>query len=140
MLQNCWRSFVYTLGIVVILFLIASMIFSETIEIRHLYHMVAVAVPVYLFAFFTFELKLFSTRIRIRRSIVIAFGIIVMLVSGHAFGSLRPESRSLIIYALTALLCIAVSVFAYYVADKIEQRNLERINRKLDENNGNDAA
>ena len=38
-------------------------------------------------------------------------------------------------YAIAALIFTMVIVFAYYVADKIEQRNLNLINQKLSEKN-----
>ena len=97
--------------------------------------MVCLLIPVHLFSFFTFEVKLFSKRIWIRRTIVIAFSLLVMFVSGYIFGSIRFELKSLIVYCIAALICTMVVVFAYYVADKIEQRNLNLINQKLSEKN-----
>ena len=135
MFRNCWRSFMYSMGLVAIIFIIFSLVFPESIRIKHLYHMVCILIPVDLFSFFTFELKLFSKHIWIRRTIVIAFSILVMFVSGYIFGSIRLEFKSLIVYCIAALLCIMVTVFAYYVADKIEQRDLNLINQKLNEKN-----
>ena len=135
MFRNCWRSFMYSMGLVAIIFIIFSLVFPQSIRINHLYHMVCMLIPVHLFSFFTFELKLFSKRIWIRRTIVIAFSILVMFVSGYIFGSIRLEFKSLIVYCIAALLCIMVTVFAYYVADKIEQRDLNLINQKLNEKN-----
>ena len=97
--------------------------------------MVCILIPVNLFSFFTFELKLFSKHIWIRRTIVIAFSLLVMFVSEYIFGSIRFELKSLIVYCIAALICTMVIVFAYYVADKIEQRNLNLINQKLGEKN-----
>lgn len=135
MLKNYYRSFIYTIGQVAILFIILSLIWSEAVNIKHLYHMIGVIIPVHLFSFFTFELKLFSKRIWIRRAIVIAFSLIVLFASGCIWGSLRFEFKSLIIYCGATLLCIMVTVFAYYVADKIERQNLKLINQKLGEKN-----
>ncbi len=135
MLKNYYRSFIYTMGVVSILFIILSLIWSEAINIKHLYHMIGVAIPVHLFSFFTFELKLFSKRIWIRRTIVIAFSLLVLFASGYISGSLHLEFKSLIIYCVAALFCIIVTVFIYYVADKIEQQNLKLINQKLGEKN-----
>ena len=135
MFKNCFRSFIYTMGVVSILFIILSLVLSETIEINHLYQMVCLLIPVHLFSFFTFELKLFSKHIWIRRMVVIVFSLLVLFVGGYIFGSTRFELKSLVVYCIVALIFTMVIVFAYYVADKIEQRNLNLINQKLSEKN-----
>ena len=135
MFRNCWRSFMYSMGLVAIIFIICSLVFPENIRIKHLYHMVCMLIPAHLFSFFTFELKLFSKHIWIRRTIVIAFNLLVLFVIGYTFGSIRLEFKSLIVYCIAALISTMVIVFAYYVADKIEQRNLNLINQKLSEKN-----
>ena len=135
MFRNCWRSFMYSMGLVAIIFIIFSLIFPESIRIKHLYHMVCILIPVNLFSFFTFELKLFSKHIWIRRMVVIAFSLLVLFVGGYIFGSTRFELKSLVVYCIAALIFTMVIVFAYYVADKIEQRNLNLINQKLSEKN-----
>ncbi|MBE6629161.1 MAG: hypothetical protein E7629_09575 [Ruminococcaceae bacterium] len=135
MFKNYFRSFIYAMGEVLILFIILSLIWSEAINIKHLYHMIGVGIPVHLFSFFTFELKLFSKHIWIRRTIVISFSLLVLFASGCIWDSIHLDFKSLIIYCITALLCIMVTVFAYYVADKIEQQNLKLINQKLSEKN-----
>ena len=137
MLKNYWRSVIYSIGVVSIIFIIVSLVWSN-IKVKDLYQMVGIVIPVHLFSFFTFELKLFSKRIWIRRTIVMAFSIFVLGVSSYITGSLRLELKSLIIYGVIALICIMVSVFAYYVIDKNEQRNLELINQKLGEKNTSD--
>jgi len=135
MFRNYWRSFMYSMGLVAIIFIIFSFVFPESVRIKHLYHMVFILIPSHLFSFFTFELKLFSKHIWIRGTIVIAFGLLVLFVSGYIFKSIRFEHKSLIVYCITALICTTVVVFAYYVVDKIEQRNLNLINQKLSEKN-----
>ena len=135
MFRNCWRSLMYSMGLVAIIFIIFSLIFPESIRIKHLYHMVCILIPVNLFSFFTFELKLFSKHIWIRRMVVIAFSLLVLFVGGYIFGSTRFELKSLVVYCIVALIVTMVIVFAYYVADKIEQRNLNLINQKLSEKN-----
>ena len=128
-------SFMYSMGLVAIIFIIFSLVFPESIRIKHLYHMVCILIPVNLFSFFTFELKLFSKHIWIRRMVVIAFSLLVLFVGLYIFGSTRFELKSLVVYCIAALIFTMVIVFAYYVADKIEQRNLNLINQKLSEKN-----
>ena len=135
MFRNYWRSFMYSMGLVAIIFIIFSLVFPESIRIKHLYHMVCILIPVNLFSFFTFELKLFSKHIWIRRMVVIAFSLLVLFVGLYIFGSTRFELKSLVVYCIVALIFTMVIVFAYYVADKIEQRNLNLINQKLSEKN-----
>ena len=54
MFKSYFRSFIYTMGVVSILFIILSLIWSDAINIKHLYHMISVVIPVHLFSFFTF--------------------------------------------------------------------------------------
>ena len=135
MFRKCWRSLMYMTGVVAIFFVILSLIWSESINIKHLYHMIGILIPVHLFSFFTFELKLFSKHIWIRRIIAISFTLLVLLVSEYIFGSIRFEFKSLIIYCTVALFFVMFIVFVYYVKDKIEQQNLKLINQKLSEKN-----
>ena len=135
MFRNCWRSLMYSMGLVAIIFIIFSLVFPESIRIKDLYLMVFILIPSHLFSFFTFELKLFSKHIWIRRMVVIAFSLLVLFVGGYIFGSTRFELKSLVVYCIAALIFTMVIVFAYYVADKIEQRNLNLINQKLSEKN-----
>ena len=67
--------------------------------------------------------------------VVIAFSLLVLFVGGYIFGCTRFELKSLVVYCIVALIVTMVIVFAYYVADKIEQRNLNLINQKLSEKN-----
>jgi len=135
MFGKCVRSLIEEMGKVAIIFIVFSLIFTETIEVRHLHEMVFIVTPVHLFSFLTFELKLFSSRIWIRRAIVIFFSILVLFVSAFIFGSFRFNFDSLLIYGIVAGIAIIITVFSYYVVDKIEQKNLKLINQKLDEKN-----
>ena len=98
-------SVIHMMGLTLIIFIIASLIFSND-KVTHLYKMVAVVIPIHFFSFFTFELKLFSKRIWIRRTIAIVFSILVLCVSECITGSLHLELRSLIIYCVAILICI----------------------------------
>ena len=59
------------------------------------------------------------------------FSACVMLTVNILFGFARFETNFIIIFSVLILLFILLSVFAYYIADKIELRNLELINQKL---------
>ena len=131
MFKKCTRSFLESMGLLAIIFTILSLIFHDVMQIRFFYLTVCVLAPVHLFSFFTFQFKLFSNRIWIRRTIVMVFSACVMLTVNILFGFARFEANYIIIFSVLILLFILLSVFAYYIADKIELRNLELINQKL---------
>ena len=137
MFGKCVRSLLKEMGNVTIIFIVFSLIFPETIEVRHLYQMVFIVIPVHLFSFFTFELRLISSRIWIRRAIVIFFSILVCFVSAFVFNGWRSVFDNLLIYGIVVGITIIIIVFIYYAMDKIEQQNLKLINQKLDEKNAN---
>lgn len=135
MFRKCVRSFIEAMGILAIIFTILSLVFPDEIQIRFLHLAVCVIFPIHLFSFFTFQLKLFSRHLLIRRIIVISFSVSIMVVVNYIFGYFRFELDYLIVSFIAILLFIVVTVFAYYIGDKIEQRNLNLINQKLDEKN-----
>ena len=137
MFGKCVRSLLKEMGNVTIIFIVFSLIFPETIEVRHLYQMVFIVIPVHLFSFFTFELRLISSRIWIRRAIVIFFSILVCFVSAFVFNGWRSVFDNLLIYGIVVGITIIIIMFIYYAMDKIEQQNLKLINQKLDEKNAN---
>ena len=120
-----------SMGLLAIMFTILSLIFRDVMQIRFFHLAVCVLVPVHLFSFFTFQLKLFSQRLWVRRTVVIVFDICVILAMNALFGFVRLEANYMILIGVSLVLFILLSVFAYYVADKIEQRNLEWINQRL---------
>jgi len=137
MFGKCVRSLMGQMGIIAIMFTVLTLIFPDKIQIRHWYFMICITVPCHLFEFFTFQLKLFSSRIWVRRTIVLSFFVLIVFVMEFLFGYFRFEFDYLIVLGVVMLLGIMGSVFAYYVADKIEQQNLNLINQKLDEKNSN---
>lgn len=131
MFKKCTRHFIESMGLLAIMFTILSLIFRDAMQIRFFHLAVCVLVPVHLFSFFTFQLKLFSQRLWVRRTVVIVFDICVILAMNALFGFVRLEADYMILIGVSLVLFILLSVFAYYVADKIEQRNLEWINQRL---------
>lgn len=131
MFKKCTRHLMESMGLLAIMFTILSLIFRDVMQIRFFHLAVCVLVPVHLFSFFTFQLKLFSQRLWVRRTVVIVFDICVILAMNALFGFVRLEANYMILIGVSLVLFILLSVFAYYVADKIEQRNLEWINQRL---------
>ena len=135
MFGRFWRSFIEGMGIITILFTVLSLIFPERIEFRDLHLAVCIYVSVQLFSFFTFELKLFSKHLWVRRIIVVIFSILIVIAFEFIFGYFRFELDYLVVFCIVMLLCVTLVLFAYYVGDKIEQQNLKLINQKLCEKN-----
>lgn len=135
MFGKCVRSFMEQMGILAFIFTFLSLIFPDKIQPKLWYFAVCIVVPIHFFGFFTFQLRLFSSRIWVRRMIVISFSIFIMIAMNYLFGYFRLEFDYLIVLGIALLFFIIWAVFAYYVADKIEQQNLKLINQKLDEKN-----
>ena len=133
MYKKSIRSYFEIIGFLAIAFMVMSFAVSYSARMKIFYYMVCVTTPSHFFSFFTFELGLFSRRIWVRRAVVMAFIALVMITVTYLFGYLRPELHSLILYGITVLLFIGTTVFAYYVGDRIERKNLNLINRKLSE-------
>ena len=135
MFKSYWHSFLEVMGSVAILFTVMSLIFPDVIQFRFLHLTVCFLVPYYSFSFFTFQLKLFSSRLWIRRIIVMSFGALMMVIVNYIFGYFRFEFDDLITFGISILIFIVLTTFAYYVDDKIEQQNLKLINQKLADKN-----
>ena len=133
MYKKCIRSYFQTIGFLAIIFMVMSLMAPYGARMKIFYYLICVTTPPYFFSFFTFELKLFSQRLWVRRAVVMAFIALVMISVTYLFGYLRLELRSLISYGITVLLFIATTGFAYYVGDRIERKNLNLINQKLSE-------
>ncbi len=135
MFKKCLHSFLESMGLLAMIFMVLSLIFSEVMQIRFLHLAVCVAAPIHIFSFFTFGLKLFSKRLWVRRTIVMAFSVCIMFTMNFLFGFVRFAVDYIILFGASISLFILLSVFAYVVGDKIEQRNLELINQKLADKN-----
>ena len=135
MFGKCVRSLIEQMGIIAILFTILSLLFPDKIQLRLWYFAVCITVPNHLFSFFTFQLKLFSSHIWIRRTIVMSFYVLVIFVMEFIFGYFRFEFVFLIVLGVVMLLCIIWAVVAFYVTDTIEQQILKLINQEIDEKN-----
>jgi cell division protein FtsW (lipid II flippase) len=83
------------------------------------------------FAFFTFELRLFSKHLWVRRAITICFSVIDIITVLWVFNYARLKEKLWVYLAIILPVIVLFTVFVYYVADKIEKRNLAAINQKL---------
>ncbi len=135
--RKYWDSFLKAMGEIALCFTAFSLIFPTIIQVQDLYLMLAVAIPIHLFSFFTFELRLFSRHLWVRRFIAIGFAVLIMIVMNLLFNDLRTDTKFLIAIGVLLVVYILLTVFIYYISDKIEQRNLEIINQRLADENKN---
>ncbi len=88
--------------------------------------------PVHTFSFFTFEVQLFSRHLWVRRTIAMCFSVVTVITVLVLFHYTRWNDKVLwICIAIVVPIMVLFTVFCYYVADKIEKRNLDAINQKL---------
>ncbi len=130
MFKKWWNSFCYTFGLSTLFSLLMALIASYT-NIKILYVSLCILLPYHLFAFFTFELKLFSKHLWVRRAITICFSVIDIITVLVLFNYTHLKENFWIYLAILLPIIVLLMVFAYYVADKIEKRNLDAINQKL---------
>ena len=122
-----------SMGVAATVFLVLSLIFPYTVQIKHFYYLVSLEIPCYLFAFFTFELKLFSKKLWVRRVVAVTVSLLHAIAMSILFGYLRWERKYVIVFAIVMAATVVVEIFAFYVVDAIQKRNLEAINQKLEE-------
>ena len=124
------------MGLCAIFITILSLAFPQIVQINYFHLMLAVAIPIHLFSFFTAELKLFSRHLWVRRFIAIGFSILTMIMMNLVFNSFHPSRELLIALGVLLALYIPLMILIYYISDKIEKRNLELINQRLADENG----
>ncbi len=131
MFKKYIHSFLESMGLLAMIFTISSLIFREVMQIQFFHLTVCVLAPIHLFSFFTFQLKLFSERLWVRRTIVMVFSVCIMLAMNFLFGFIRFAADYIILFSVAILLFILLNILVYFIGDKIEQRNLDLINQKL---------
>ncbi len=133
--RKYWDSFIKMMGLCAIFITIFSLAFPQIVQIKYFHLMLAVAIPIHLFSFFTFELRLFSRHLWVRRFIAIGFSMLTMIMMNLVFNSFRPSRELLIALGVLLALYIPLMILIYYISDKIEKRNLELINQRLADEN-----
>lgn len=132
MFKKLWFTFSQSLALGILILLLVSLMLPQIIQAKILWYMVCIITPLSVFSFFTFELKLFSKHMWVRRAIVMCFSVVNILTSSTLFGYMCwNDKRDWLIYGITLPITVLLMVFTYYVADKIEKRNLAAINQKL---------
>ncbi len=129
------NSFMYSMGLIGLVCFFYSL-FLDSFNIRALQMCYCFGIPVFVFSFFTFELKLFSRHIWVRRGIVMLVTYCFVVGICFAFDILTVENWKKTLLAVLPVFAVLIlgKIFFYYVSDKIEKRNLEEINQKLADN------
>lgn len=131
MFKKWWNSFCQAITLAMFLGLVVCLILPNP-QIKLLYYMFCLIASTQVFDFFTFELQLFSKHLWVRRAIAMCFSVVNILTSSTLFGYMCwNDKRDWLIYGITLPITVLLMVFAYYVGDKIEKRNLAAINQKL---------
>lgn len=129
------NSFMYSMGLIGLACFFYSL-FRDSFDVRFFQMCYCLGIPVYIFSFFTFELKLFSKHLWVRRGIVTLVSLVSTVSICFAFDILTVENwkKTLIRILPVFAAVLLMKIFIYYVSDKIEKRNLEAINKKLESN------
>ncbi len=130
--KKYWNGFIDMMGYIAIIYLAISLIFSIAIDSQDMLWGTLVGAFCYTTAFFTFELRLFSKNLWGRRAIVITVSVIFVVTVNLLSQDLTKSL--LLAIGVSAAVIIVMSVLLYYITDKIEQRRLEAINKKLAQN------
>lgn len=131
MFKKWWFYFCQAITLSMLLGLLTCLILPN-LQIKLLYYILCVAASTQVFYFFTFELRLFSKHLWVRRAIAMCFSVVNILTSSTLFGYMQwNDKRDWMIYGISLSVMLLVLVFSYYVLDKIEKRNLDAINQKL---------
>ena len=129
------NSLLNAMGVLALIILFLSIVSPENVNTWVLQYGACICIPVHLFSFLTFELKLFSDILWVRRTIVMIFRALVIITVSWLFGFLQLGLSKIMIILVVGLgISSILAGFAYYVTDKMEKKYLEEINKKLSEN------
>ena len=135
MFRRYFNSLLNAMGILLLTILFLSVISPRNVDIWVLQYGACIGIPVHLFSYLTFELKLFSRILWVRRTIVMIFGALTMATMSWVFGFFQLGLKKYVVVLTVGIgISVILSVFSYYVADKKEKKYLEEINKKLSEN------
>ncbi len=136
------NSFMYGMGVLALMNLLFSLIW-DAYSISTMQTNFCLAMAIEIFAFFTFELKLFSRHLWVRRGIVMfvsfCFAVGALFISGTLNSVNWTKKLLFLVIPVFALLFLGL-IFFYYVSDKIEKRNLEAINQELANNQNTESS
>lgn len=130
-----------SLGYAAICVFCYSFLFASAFTIRTVQILIAGIAIVQSFAFFVFELKLFSQKLWVRRAIVLVVGFAICVLLFVIFGEIRftgPWWYYLITLGIVFVIAGIISAVIYYISDKMYQKSLNDINRELQKNEGED--
>ena len=135
MFRRYLNSLLNAMGVLMLIILFLSIVFPENVNTWVLQYGACICIPVHLFSFLTFEFKLFSDILWVRRTIVMIFSALVIATMSWIFGFFRLGlSKYVVVLVVGIGISVILSVFSCYITDKMEKKYLEEINKKLSEN------
>lgn len=119
-----------TLGVLAVFFLFLNGLFPQIFTIQYLRFLMSTCFIVTFSGFFVFKTGITPKSLWIRRSIMMGISCLTSLLSAYLF-----DIKSFLEFALPSgrifIIIIVLSSVAYFIGDKIEKNNLQKINDKL---------
>ena len=135
MFRRYLNSLLNAMGVLLLTILLLSVVSPKNVDIWVLQYGACIGIPVHLFSFLTFEFKLFSAILWVRRTIVMIFSALVIATMSWIFGFFQLGlSKYVVVLVVGIGISVILSFFSCYVTDKMEKKYLEEINKKLSEN------
>ena len=129
--KKWWISFCQAMTLSLLLGLLVSLI-SVNIQVKFFYYMWCLVLTTHVFSFFTFELRLFSKHLWVRRVISLCFCSVSILTFAFLFGYVSlSDKRTWMVYGITLIIVVLLEVFLYCILDKIQKRNVDAINQGI---------
>ena len=131
MFKKWWISFCQAMTLSLLLGLLVSLI-SVNIQVKFFYYVWCLVLTTHVFRFFTFELRLFSKHLWVRRGISICFSDVSILTLAFLFGYVSlSDKRTWMVYGITLIIVVLLEVFLYCILDKGKKQNSDAITQGL---------
>lgn len=123
-----------TLGVLAVFFLFLNGLSPQIFTIQYLRFFMSTCFILTFSGFFVFKTGITPKSLWIRRSIMMGISCLTSLLSAYLF-----DIQSFLAFALPGgrifIAIIVLSTIAYFIGDKLEKNNLQRINNKLKQMN-----
>ncbi|MDF2686344.1 MAG: hypothetical protein K0S55_1525 [Clostridia bacterium] len=128
--KEIFKEFIKSLGIITFLYLPLNFFFPDIFEFKYMYLMFILT----LCCSSIFKKGVSPRSLWIRRSIVIVITCIISLIFNIYYQLFNYEN--ILLYVVTYSIGLtALSLIAYIIADKVEKKNIQKINEKLNKMN-----
>ena len=128
--KEIFMEFIKLLGIITFFYLPLNFFFPDTFTIEIMYVMYILS----LCGSFIFKKGVSPRSLWIRRGIMIAISCVITPIFSISFKLINSEAILLYV-ALSSIGIIVFTIIAYIIADKVEKKNIQKINEKLNKMN-----